>query len=1198
MASTKLYKRIFYGIQLNPKLASASSNAVKGDIEYFSDTGKLNFFNGSINDPIVGEATAATLTAKILSGNTATNLISGSGTFTFNTTGTITAPNATDTLVGKATSDVLTNKTLSGNTATNLINGSGTFNFNSTGTITTPNATDTLVGKATSDVLTNKTINGPDNTLTNIANASLAVMADQTIKGNVSGGSASPSNLTATEVNTMLSTTGAATSVGTIDGGGAAANGLTLTSHVLYAQSASITVPGMVNNTTQSMNGAKTFTTSVTTPIVAITSNGGGTFTQVYEGVVNYGLGWPLAAPTSDTRLVYNGSAFEWQSNTLTHTTATSTSASFFPLFVAASANGIQTVNLGTGLSFNPSTNNLTTTTFTGALSGNATSATNIAGGLGGSIPYQTAVNTTSLLANGTAGQALLSAGTTLAPVWTSPVTTPTASTNAAWDVNKNLSADSFVGGFTTTVTAAGTNVLSVNSTQQQYFTGAAPQTVILPVATTLSNGQNFIIVNNSTGIITVQTSGGNTLTSVPTLSQLVATCIDTAGGTGTASWSANLASNTSTGGLAAWAASTTYTVGQVITYQKYTYTCLVGHTSGATFAAAANTAYWQITNQPQVSKNYVITGNNFESGLVDGWTATGCPVVTNGLPVSVGTGTNPFSSTNGGQTKGANTASPAIISSGQLAGDYSLNLATTGVGTIGDGYISQRYLIDISDQAKVLSFSFNYSVISGSPNMSGTSSNTYAVAFYDCTNNGWLGVAGVFNFVQISGVGICSGTFQTASTTRQIQIFVYSPTAPTGTSSLYLDSFYMGPQIAQGGSAISDWVAYTPTFTGFGTPSAVESYWRRVGGNIEVSCKFTSGTSTATEARISLPSGLTSASTSIIPTIKQAGQTAVSFVTPDNTLILIEPSVTYFTIGTQSGTLASLNKRNADSFISSGQKVSFSAVAPIAGWSSNSVMSNDTDTRVVAAKAGGDAPSASAGNPIIFPTTVYDTHSGYNSTTGRYTVPVSGYYRVHGYMNSIQAGTPMYVYKDAVQETYGCGATDDNGEAAFTYTLFCNAGTLIDLRGGGPLDTTSTAVIHFERLSGPAVIAATEKVYCQYTGNAAGTATANVTNIDFTTKVVDSHSAFNGTTFTVPYSGWYDIGGIVAHSSAAPDLVLYVNASSSLKITAQPGVTTTQHGFKIGKYLTSGDAITIRSDTTVTLTNTATAHYISITSQ
>ena len=51
-------------------------------------------------------------------------------------------------------------------------------------------------------------------------------------------------------------------------------------------------------------------------------------------------------------------------------------------------------------------------------MNGNATSATNIAGGLGGQIPYQSAASTTALLANGTVRQVLTSAGTTLAPTW------------------------------------------------------------------------------------------------------------------------------------------------------------------------------------------------------------------------------------------------------------------------------------------------------------------------------------------------------------------------------------------------------------------------------------------------------------------------------------------------------------------------------------------------------------------------------------------------------------------------------------------------------------------------------------------------------------------------------------------------------------------------------------------------------------
>lgn len=71
--------------------------------------------------------------------------------------------------------------------------------------------------------------------------------------------------------------------------------------------------------------------------------------------------------------------------------------------------------------------------------------------------------------------------------------------------------------GFTTIATAGGTTTLSATtSTYNQVFTGTQNQTVVLPATSALSTGGGYLIVNNSTGTLTVQTSAFNTIGTIP----------------------------------------------------------------------------------------------------------------------------------------------------------------------------------------------------------------------------------------------------------------------------------------------------------------------------------------------------------------------------------------------------------------------------------------------------------------------------------------------------------------------------------------------------------------------------------------------------------------------------------------------------------------------------------------------------------
>jgi hypothetical protein len=95
---------------------------------------------------------------------------------------------------------------------------------------------------------------------------------------------------------------------------------------------------------------------------------------------------------------------------------------------------------------------------------------------------------------------------------------------------------NNFVLGYSTTVTAAGTTTLTNSSNNQQLFTGTTTQTVVMPVASTMTVGTRYLIENNSTGIVTVQSSGLNTIATIPGGISIKVTNV-LASGTTAASW-------------------------------------------------------------------------------------------------------------------------------------------------------------------------------------------------------------------------------------------------------------------------------------------------------------------------------------------------------------------------------------------------------------------------------------------------------------------------------------------------------------------------------------------------------------------------------------------------------------------------------------------------------------------------------------
>ena len=131
-----------------------------------------------------------------------------------------------------------------------------------------------------------------------------------------------------------------------------------------------------------------------------------------------------------------------------------------------------------------------------------------------------------------------------------------------------------------------------------------------------------------------------------------------------------------------------------------------------------------------------------------------------------------------------------------------------------------------------------------------------------------------------------------------------------------------------------------TPIFTGLGTVSGVTCYTWRIGPLLFFEYAFTSGISTATEARASLRYNdgtgevdVTAASN--YPALQVIGAGASdSGVSPY--VAIIEASKAYMCFGVQDGSggsRAGLAKRNADSLFANGWKSSFSGFVRIQGW-------------------------------------------------------------------------------------------------------------------------------------------------------------------------------------------------------------------------------------------------------------------------
>jgi hypothetical protein len=260
--------------------------------------------------------------------------------------------------------------------------------------------------------------------------------------------------------------------------------------------------------------------------------------------------------------------------------------------------------------------------------------------------------------------------------------------------------------------------------------------------------------------------------------------------------------------------------------------------------------------------------------------------------------------------------------------------------------------------------------------------------------------------------------------------------------------------------------------------------------------------------------------------------------------------------------------------------------------------MSNDTDTRVVAAKYGASvAGTIGTASPFRCDTKTFDTHGAV--TTGaawKYTAPVPGFYKITALIAVSTAGDYLYIYKNGTNTNQTIGACTNATALSQSGIIELLAGDYVDIR----TSTNQTVVaktesfISVERLSGPSAIAANETVAARYvaTGNRTPTSAKSV---NYDSKVFDTHGAVTtvvgdiaGWKFTCPINGKYSVS-VVTYSSAATVATLFVakNGTTQGFIASSNIGNVLQNGTLLVDCV-AGDFLDIRSDATPTLNNVA----------
>lgn len=545
---------------------------------------------------------------------------------------------------------------------------------------------------------------------------------------------------------------------------------------------------------------------------------------------------------------------------------------------------------------------------------------------------------------------------------------------------------------------------------------------------------------------------------------------------------------------------------------------------------------------------------------------------------------------------------------------DFQIN--KDAVNRQGQG-VSTPITVDQADLAKIERISFDYKASANFSFGDGTyaSPSDIAVFVYDVTNSSLIPVTSAY----LDGSGKYLGEFQTNANSTDYRLIFHIGTTNASAWTFNFDNIQLGPREIAVGPASTDFAPYTPTFTGFGTTSNVNFFWKQDGDEMVIMGTFTAGTVSATAASFTLPNALNAAAD--LPYVSglailegqsvgtdNAGGTGVFDSSQGVGVILVVdellPNQVFFSqFNDADGNTNIVVKANGDSLLNTGGRRSVTCRVKIKGWSSNAQVSTSLSNSLATFQASQSIAQSFPDNTDTIVTDLSvteDSLGGWESASNGYRVKKTAKYNIVGSVGFATSAAGIRIARIYVN---GASiATDVSPTQASTTQnahvvalgLPLQAGDLVQLDGlqsaGGALNsvTGDTTRLEIAEVASPQTLLGGTTVAARYYGTISATADT-ATPIEWSVKDYDTHGLIvpgPGFHVVVKQAGLYRFtaSGLSTASIEATTRWWLDGAHAPGYQTGTINSTATSASFVITLMLQPGQSVELRTNASVTI--------------